>query len=439
MDMAYKLWKLIFDSEDPPVSSTERSCLGAVAFKANEDGTSDATRRWVSKRTSFTERCVFNTMKALEEKGLCTSRPPYVLNLEAVLSVFKSGNDVPSGNQIPTKWEPDSYKVGTTFPPINKQENNVPPLPPSGGECAHAREGGRSSSSLPLTTPAPKGDGEPQPVSVQPTLTDSQSGETAPEASQRVGGNNPYSFAYEATERAVGAPDPITARFESDGADSLPLGVQSTSSDGGKTKKSKHAYSPEFEAWWSRYPKTRRVDKSKCFAKWERLLRDGDVDVQTLNAGLDAWLGSADWAKDGGRYVCAPLVWFNQQRWEAEPQKEADAKTDDSGVREDDDPNFVLLLDMYERLAKKRPNIANARNAYAAWKAKYGKQYTPKVLRAALDWAWRSPRWDKDNGRYIPQLDSWLSNDDMNAEYGAGWLGDLCEYKDSTYVYREAE
>ena len=34
--------------------------------------------------------------------------------------------------------------------------------------------------------------------------------------------------------------------------------------------------------------------------------------------GIDRWRKSRDWSEDGGAYICAPLVWLNNERWDAE-------------------------------------------------------------------------------------------------------------------------
>ena len=37
--------------------------------------------------------------------------------------------------------------------------------------------------------------------------------------------------------------------------------------------------------------------------------------------GLSRWRLSRDWTDDGGAYVCAPLVWLNNERWTAEKSR----------------------------------------------------------------------------------------------------------------------
>lgn len=76
-----------------------------------------------------------------------------------------------------------------------------------------------------------------------------------------------------------------------------------------------------FVAWWQAYPGIRKQDKRKCADKFARVLRKSGDAVSLFNRimdGLDKWKRCETWTKDGGRYVCAPLVWLNNERWEAE-------------------------------------------------------------------------------------------------------------------------
>jgi hypothetical protein len=80
----------------------------------------------------------------------------------------------------------------------------------------------------------------------------------------------------------------------------------------------RRSYPTEFAEFWAAYPGPRRVDKASCLAKFSAILSSG-VQVADLLAGLDAWKRSDDWSKDGGQFICAPLVWLNKRRWEDAP------------------------------------------------------------------------------------------------------------------------
>lgn len=84
-----------------------------------------------------------------------------------------------------------------------------------------------------------------------------------------------------------------------------------------------------FDAWWKEYPScSRKVNKKVCHDKFVRILKNSNDGVSTFNQimdGLKKWIASKDWNKDGGQFICAPLVWLNQERWtadvEADPTK----------------------------------------------------------------------------------------------------------------------
>ena len=76
-----------------------------------------------------------------------------------------------------------------------------------------------------------------------------------------------------------------------------------------------------FDRFWQAYPGPRKTDKRKCRAKFAAILRDCDEPEAMLRRildGIDRWRKSRDWSEDGGDYICAPLVWLNNERWDAE-------------------------------------------------------------------------------------------------------------------------
>ena len=85
-------------------------------------------------------------------------------------------------------------------------------------------------------------------------------------------------------------------------------------------EKSRCENEKKFDEFWKLYPGRRKVDKRKCHDKYLRLLSTG-VKHEIIMAGLKAWCASDDWNKDGGQFVCAPIVWLNNERWETIPQK----------------------------------------------------------------------------------------------------------------------
>ena len=76
-----------------------------------------------------------------------------------------------------------------------------------------------------------------------------------------------------------------------------------------------------FDRFWQAYPGPRKTDKRKCRAKFQMILAAGDDPNSAFDkilAGLERWKKSLDWTKDGGAFICAPLVWLNNERWDAE-------------------------------------------------------------------------------------------------------------------------
>jgi hypothetical protein len=78
-----------------------------------------------------------------------------------------------------------------------------------------------------------------------------------------------------------------------------------------------------FIDWWLAYPKTsRKVAKQQCLDKWARL---ECAAVATHIKMHTEWLKTQpDWTKENGAFICAPLVYLNQQRWvdwQPEPER----------------------------------------------------------------------------------------------------------------------
>lgn len=82
-----------------------------------------------------------------------------------------------------------------------------------------------------------------------------------------------------------------------------------------------------FAAFWADYPGPRKTDKKKCADVFRSKAKafKGSVSefAAAVSEGLGRWKATEDWLKDGGRYICAPLVWLRNERWSAEvaPQK----------------------------------------------------------------------------------------------------------------------
>jgi hypothetical protein len=89
-------------------------------------------------------------------------------------------------------------------------------------------------------------------------------------------------------------------------------------------RKTGGAMSPGFDRFWSTWPThTRKVAKAQCLAKWQK--KDCEAIADTVVAAVEAAKRSETWTKDRGEFIPAPLVWLNQQRWEAPSEAEAAA------------------------------------------------------------------------------------------------------------------
>lgn len=83
-----------------------------------------------------------------------------------------------------------------------------------------------------------------------------------------------------------------------------------------------------FVDFWNAWPKntqtyTRKGCRAECYRRWTQ--RDLDDEAEQIVRHV-LWLKTtADWQKDGGAYIPAPLVYLNQSRWDGadipEPEK----------------------------------------------------------------------------------------------------------------------
>lgn len=80
-------------------------------------------------------------------------------------------------------------------------------------------------------------------------------------------------------------------------------------------KSSQVSYPADFEAWWAKYPRGRGTKKVAA-EKWRRL---DAADRAAASVGLDAWLASDQWQRDGGRFVVWAERFLERRVWENEP------------------------------------------------------------------------------------------------------------------------
>jgi hypothetical protein len=156
---------------------------------------------------------------------------------------------------------------------------------------------------------------------------------------------------------------------------------------------SRTKYTKEFEAFWAAYPGPRRVDKASCLARFNKIL-SGGVQVADLLVGLGAWKQSDDWSKDGGQFICAPLVWLNKRRWENAPAKGLSLVSDLAADRPyPPDLDGKPWLGVWLEKRGRQPDLISVMNlASALGVDAYEAQdrYYREGLAAAGDWVWDS-------------------------------------------------
>ena len=74
---------------------------------------------------------------------------------------------------------------------------------------------------------------------------------------------------------------------------------------------------PGFARFWAEVPARRKAGQSDCRRHWDRAGLEAIAD-QVL-AGLARWKASADWSREDGQFIKAPLPWLRAESWHAEP------------------------------------------------------------------------------------------------------------------------
>lgn len=80
-----------------------------------------------------------------------------------------------------------------------------------------------------------------------------------------------------------------------------------------------------FAEFWSLWPKhIRKVAEKQCAEKWRT--QGCEPIADRVIAGLKAAIESDAWTKDKGKFIPSPLVWLNQNRWEAPTEDQVAAE-----------------------------------------------------------------------------------------------------------------
>lgn len=99
-----------------------------------------------------------------------------------------------------------------------------------------------------------------------------------------------------------------------------------------KVKRSKQNRTEEkrveknFDTFWEEYPN--KTSKKKAHQIWLKLQPTG-VFFASIMKGLKTAKKSAQWSKDGGKYIPHPTTWLNQERWTDEGTSSASTRKPD--------------------------------------------------------------------------------------------------------------
>lgn len=88
------------------------------------------------------------------------------------------------------------------------------------------------------------------------------------------------------------------------------------------------------DAFWAAYPGPRKTDKKKVYAKLVKILSGSTDPVKMFNVimnSIERWKRTDTWMKNGGQFICMPMVWLNNKRWSAEVQEVTNATARPNG------------------------------------------------------------------------------------------------------------
>ena len=77
----------------------------------------------------------------------------------------------------------------------------------------------------------------------------------------------------------------------------------------------KEASPPGFELFWLTWPKSQRKGgKAQCLSVWKKSKLEPEAG--RICAHVQAMIHSADWTKNGGEFIPAPVVYLRGNRWD---------------------------------------------------------------------------------------------------------------------------
>lgn len=112
---------------------------------------------------------------------------------------------------------------------------------------------------------------------------------------------------------------------------------------GGDAGGSKDLVRERFNVFWGEYPrKTAKGDAEKV---WMRLKPNEEL-FNTILGALRAIKETAQWKREGGRFVPLPATWLNQRRWEDGPNA---VRGGSPNVQHDNIPSTYDIDDFYNK------------------------------------------------------------------------------------------
>lgn len=101
----------------------------------------------------------------------------------------------------------------------------------------------------------------------------------------------------------------------------------------------KAADASRFERFWEAYPKKR--SKGQAEKAWAKI-KPSEQLLEQMLAALEQAKTSADWTREGGKYIPYPATWLNAKGWEDDYRQQADGnyvrgETKTSGLYDDID------------------------------------------------------------------------------------------------------
>lgn len=274
---------LVFEADTG--SAFNKLALLALADHAADDGTSvypsvprlarkcDLSKRSAQRTLRHLEKAGF---VAVEREGYGQSARRYRLIVEAIEAARRKPGGVT-----------DSHPRGARLTP--QEPGGVTDGHQTGDRLAPAAPG-------PVTDGHPTGDRlAPYPSVEPPRVKDEPPGEPTPTPS--------------AADAASVSAAPIKAEI---------LSTNGHRPVNGKPKKRKHREggSPAFLQFWERYPKARKWDDT--LTAWEEISPDA-ATCAAIFAGLDRYLASEDWAREGGRFIPHSTTWLHGGCWKDHP------------------------------------------------------------------------------------------------------------------------